>query len=234
MRRVSAKRGNCIMTTHQLIPRNWFKVSWPNTTFLWFDRLPTFPSWLLAIFGCSNTWKGSWKGLDLTHERTYGTRWPSFTQFTKRHSRNASNNGETAGRSVFSHRETTLNGIRVSELQACKCISPGQRLDTFWTGHIHHKHSVNIEASYSGLLVHEVCPLSGISERSQQTSERRCWERSFSDCNIQGSEPVSVTSVLYLFCWMFKKFTIDFCCLSSCCQSILHRPVILDPTCLAP
>jgi len=47
------KRGSCIMTTHQLIPRNWFKVSWPNTTFLCFDRLPTLPTWLLAIFGCS-------------------------------------------------------------------------------------------------------------------------------------------------------------------------------------
>ena len=25
--------GSCIMTMHQLIPRNWFKLSWPNTTF---------------------------------------------------------------------------------------------------------------------------------------------------------------------------------------------------------
>jgi hypothetical protein len=33
------ERGSCIMTTHQLIPRNWFKLSWPNTAFLWFDRL---------------------------------------------------------------------------------------------------------------------------------------------------------------------------------------------------
>jgi len=55
MRRVSPKRGSCIMTTHQLIPRNWFKLSWPNTTFLWFDRLPTLPTLLLAIFGCSTT-----------------------------------------------------------------------------------------------------------------------------------------------------------------------------------
>ena len=82
--------GSCIMTTHQLIPRNWFKRSWPNTTFLWFDRLPTLPTWLLVIFGCSPSWKCSWKGLDLTHETIlYGTRWPSCTPFAKRHSRNA-------------------------------------------------------------------------------------------------------------------------------------------------
>jgi hypothetical protein len=30
----------------------------------------------------------------------------------------------------------------------------------------------HIEASNSGLLVHKVCPLSGVSKRSQQTNER--------------------------------------------------------------
>jgi hypothetical protein len=44
------ERGSCIMTTYQLIPRNWFKRSWLNTTFLWFDRLPTLPTWLLVFF----------------------------------------------------------------------------------------------------------------------------------------------------------------------------------------
>jgi hypothetical protein len=63
------EHGSCIMTMHHLIPRNWFKLSWPNTTFVWFDRLPTLPTWLLVIFGCSPTWKRSWKGLILV------TRW---------------------------------------------------------------------------------------------------------------------------------------------------------------
>ena len=36
--------GSCIMTMHQLIPHNWFKLSWPNTTFLWFNRLPALPT----------------------------------------------------------------------------------------------------------------------------------------------------------------------------------------------
>jgi hypothetical protein len=133
MRKVSAKRGSCIMTTHQLIPRNWFKLSWPNTTFLWLDRLLTLSTWLLAIFGCSPTLKHSWKGLNLSHETLYGTRWPSCTPFAKRYSRNASNNGGTAGRSVFSHKETTSKGIRVADLQVCKCIFSGQRSDTVWT-----------------------------------------------------------------------------------------------------
>jgi hypothetical protein len=59
---------------------------------------------------------------------------PSCTPFAKRHSRNASNNGRTAGRSVFSHKETTSKGIRVADLQVCNCIFPDQRSDTFWTG----------------------------------------------------------------------------------------------------
>jgi hypothetical protein len=84
------------------------------------------------------TWKRSWKGLDLSHETTlYGTCRPSSTPFAKRHTRNASNNGGTTGRSVFSHEETTSEGIRVAEVQACKCIFPGQRSDTFWTAHVY-------------------------------------------------------------------------------------------------
>ena len=131
--------GSCIMTSHQLIPRNWFKCSWSNTTFLWFDRLPTLPTWLLVIFGSSPIWKCSWKGLDLSDETTlYGTQRPSCTPFTKRHSKNASNDGRTAERSVFSHKETTLKGIRVADLQVCKCIFPGQRSDTFWTALIYY------------------------------------------------------------------------------------------------
>jgi len=91
------ERGSCIMTTHQLIPRNWFRLSWPNTTFLWFDRLPTLLTWLPVTFGCSPTWKRSWKAPDLSHEMTlYVTRRPSCTPFAKRHSRNALNNGGTA------------------------------------------------------------------------------------------------------------------------------------------
>jgi len=49
----------------------------------------------------------------------------------KRLSRNASNNGGTTGRRVFTHKETTSKGIRVADLQVCKCIFPGQRFDTF-------------------------------------------------------------------------------------------------------
>jgi hypothetical protein len=51
MRRVCEK----FVPKLQLIPSNWFKLSWPNTTFLWFDRLRTLPTWLLTIFGCPPT-----------------------------------------------------------------------------------------------------------------------------------------------------------------------------------
>jgi hypothetical protein len=51
MLRVSAK----FVPKLQLIPRNWLKLSWPNTTFLYFDGLPTLPTWLLVIFGRSTT-----------------------------------------------------------------------------------------------------------------------------------------------------------------------------------
>ena len=114
---------SCNVTMHQLIPHNWFKLSSPNATFLWFNRLPTLPTWLLAICSCSPTRKRSWKGLDLSHETTlYWTRKPSCIPFAKRHSRNVSNNGGTTGRSVFSHKETTSKGIRVADLHVCKCI----------------------------------------------------------------------------------------------------------------
>jgi hypothetical protein len=46
--------------------------------------------------------------------------------FAKRHFRISSNNVGTAGRSVFTHKETTSKGIRVADLQTCKCIFPGQ------------------------------------------------------------------------------------------------------------
>jgi len=149
------EHGSFMMTTHQLIPRNWLKLSWPNTTFRWFDRLPTLPTWLLAIFGCSLTWKRSWKGLNLSHTtKLFGTRRPSCIPFAKRHSRNALNNGWTTGRSVFSHMETTSNGIRVADLQACKCIYPGWRSDTFfWTGHVTLGHRGAGCLSYQSLLV---------------------------------------------------------------------------------
>ena len=84
------------------------------------------------------TWKRSWKGLDLCQETTLcGTRRLICTPFAKRLSRNAPNNGGTAGRSVFSHKKTTSKGIRVADFQACKCIFPGQSSDTFWTGLVH-------------------------------------------------------------------------------------------------
>jgi hypothetical protein len=81
----------------------------------------------------------TWKGLELSHETTlYGIWRPSCTPFAKRHSRNASNNRGTAERSVFSHKETTLKAIRVrfADLQARKCIFPGKKFDTFWTGYV--------------------------------------------------------------------------------------------------
>jgi hypothetical protein len=59
--------GSYIMTMHQLTPCNWFTLSWPNITFLWFNRLHTLPTCVLLISGCSPTWKRSWKELDLSH-----------------------------------------------------------------------------------------------------------------------------------------------------------------------
>jgi hypothetical protein len=43
------ERGSCITTKHR------FKLSWPNTTFLQFDRLHTLPTWLIASVDCSST-----------------------------------------------------------------------------------------------------------------------------------------------------------------------------------
>ena len=116
--------------------------SQPIQTFLAKQHFCGLTGSLLSRHGCLRFLavpppERSWKGLDLSHDTIlFGTQRPSCIPFAKRHSRNASNNGGTAGRSVFSHRETTSNGIRVADLQACKCIFPGQRSDTFWTGDV--------------------------------------------------------------------------------------------------
>ena len=50
--------------------------------------------------------------------------------------RHASNNGGTAGRSVWSPKGTTLRLIRCPTLQVSQFLFPGQRSDTFLTDHI--------------------------------------------------------------------------------------------------
>ena len=110
---------------------------WLNTTFPWFVRLPTLPTWLLVIFGCSPNWKCRWKGPNLSQEKTLcGTRQRSCTWFHKKLSRNVSSNGRTAGRSVCITKETTLKGIRVSDVKINNCIFANQRSDTFCTAHV--------------------------------------------------------------------------------------------------
>lgn len=41
--------GSCIMIKYQIITYISFKLSWPNTTLLWFVRPLTFLTWLLVI-----------------------------------------------------------------------------------------------------------------------------------------------------------------------------------------
>ena len=61
---------------------------------------------------------------------------PSCTWFHKKLSRNASSNGRTAGRSVCITKETTLKGIRVSDVKINNCVFADQRSDTFCTAHV--------------------------------------------------------------------------------------------------
>ena len=64
------------------------------------------------------------------------TRWPSCTRFHKKLSRNVSRNGRTAGRSVCITKETTLQGIRFSDVKINNCIFADLRSDTFCTAHV--------------------------------------------------------------------------------------------------
>jgi len=74
---------------------------WLNTTFPWFVRLPTLPTWPPVIFGSSPNWKCHWKGPNLSQMKTLcGTQQLGWTWFDKKLSRNVSSNGRTAGRSV--------------------------------------------------------------------------------------------------------------------------------------
>jgi len=63
--------GSSITTMHLPILRIWFKVFWLNTTFPWFVRLPTLPTWPPVIFGCSPNWKCPWKGPVWIKKRHY-------------------------------------------------------------------------------------------------------------------------------------------------------------------
>ena len=128
------KLGRSVTTMHPPILRIWFKVFWLNTTFPWFVRLTTLPTWPLVIFGRSPNWKCRWKEPDLSQEKTLCGKWqPSWPWFHKKLSRNVSSNGRTAGRSVCITEETTLKGIRVSDIQINNCIFTEQLSDTFWT-----------------------------------------------------------------------------------------------------
>jgi hypothetical protein len=50
--------GNCIMTMPWLIHHTWSRITWTNTAFQLFARLPTLQTWLLVISGCSSNWRG--------------------------------------------------------------------------------------------------------------------------------------------------------------------------------
>jgi hypothetical protein len=124
MRRVSAKFVPKLLTIEQKQLR--LEVAQDML-----DSANSDPEFLNIVTTGDESWVYGYDG-DLSHETTlYGTRRPSCTPFAKRHSRNASNNGGTAGRSVFIHKDTTAKGIRFADLQVCKCIFPGPRSDTF-------------------------------------------------------------------------------------------------------
>jgi hypothetical protein len=96
-RRVFPKHGSRIMTTHHPIPRNFLGQSQHScgSTGSLLSRHGSLR--FLAVSPPGN----KAESVDLSHETTlYATRRLSFTPFAKRHSRNASNNGGTAGRSL--------------------------------------------------------------------------------------------------------------------------------------
>jgi hypothetical protein len=123
------------MTMPRLIHHTWSSVSWPNTAFQLFARLPTLQTWLLVISGCSPNWRGHWRVPVLTAARTScRTRRRSWEAFQKKLSRNASSSGRNVGLSVWSHKGPTLKGIRNWAPPGTQLFFPGLRSDIFWTG----------------------------------------------------------------------------------------------------
>jgi hypothetical protein len=103
--------GSCIMTVPRLIHHSWFRVSWPNTAFQLFARLPTLQTWFLVISGCSPNWRGHWRVLVLTATRTSCRTWRRIWEaFQKKLSRNASRSGRNIGLSVWSHKGAYFEG----------------------------------------------------------------------------------------------------------------------------
>ena len=127
------KLGSSITTMHPPILRIWFKFLAKHNIPL-ICQAPYSPDMAPCDFWMFPKLKVPLKGTRLNQEKTLCRTWqPSWTWFHKKLSRNVSNNGRTAGRSVCITKEITLKGIRVSDIQINNCIFANQRYDTFWT-----------------------------------------------------------------------------------------------------
>ena len=112
------------------------------------------------------------KQFDLSQEKTLcGTRQTCWTWFHKKLSRNVSSNGRTAGRSVFITKETTLKGIRVSDIQINNCIFADQRSDTFWTALV-----CKIQGQYGFQMIWLPLVSNGISQTEDHTIMVCSWQ----------------------------------------------------------
>lgn len=128
--------GSSNTTRHQPILRFWFRLSWLNTTFLWFVRLSTILTWLLAIFFFFVLFPKMKMSLKETRFESRedikrnATRL-SCTLFPKRASWNASKIGGIVERSLCSSKASTLKRIMVSDLQVSYCIFPQPKVEYF-------------------------------------------------------------------------------------------------------
>jgi hypothetical protein len=133
MRKVSAKRGGCIMTTHQLIPRNWFKLSGQTQHFCGSTGSLLSRHGSLRFLAVPPPENAAERGSIWVMRRHYAEHdGQAVLHSQNRIPKMLRTMAERLG-VVCCQKETTSKWIRVADLQACKCIFPDQRSDTFWT-----------------------------------------------------------------------------------------------------
>lgn len=121
------------MIMHPSILCIWFRLSWPNTTFLWFAMLHIPLIWLLVTFSCSQSWRKRCKNPGLNHEGAlWRTRRSNYTPPPVKSSSNASNFWINDGRSVCCPKKNTLKGFRISDLRVCNIFFLTTRSNRFW------------------------------------------------------------------------------------------------------
>jgi hypothetical protein len=120
-------------STHPTLSR----TSWLNIRSHKCRNPTTQRRWPGVTFFYSQRWKCCWRRIGFeTQRRQNEMRQSSCWLFQRVSSKSASDNGRTAGTSVWCLKGPTLKGIRTATPWVSQSVFPDPWLDTFWSGHV--------------------------------------------------------------------------------------------------